>query len=95
MLVEVRSITSAPFCRCGRSFPVQWTQFDLPPHVVSMLREERALSVRDAAFERPAPTPAPSRSEPPPQAEQRQQAPVPQRAQQFTVQRQQQQHNRR
>lgn len=49
MVVEIRSLTSAPFCRCGVLVPLEWTRFELPAHIVAALREERSLSVRDAA----------------------------------------------
>lgn len=49
MLVEVRALTAAPFCRARRLFKPEWTSFDLPPDTVEDLKRERFLAVRPVA----------------------------------------------
>lgn len=80
MLVEVRALTAAPFCRARRLFKPEWSTFDLPPDTVEDLKRERFLAVRPAASataeEKPraeqseqhrAPAPTPSSSQRPQQ----------------------------
>jgi hypothetical protein len=65
MLVEVRALTAAPFCRARRLFKPEWATFDLPPDTVEDLRRERFLAVRPVAAATAEETPRVEQSKPP------------------------------
>ena len=58
----MRSLTSAPFCKLGRSYPTNGAEYDLPPAEVEELERERFVSVRRIGAP-PAEPKAPPRQE--------------------------------